>query len=71
MNDDLYRAPKRYRVTLRSVPGMYAQYDGDVTCWSADDDPEEIFAAAVRELRRTSFPERTRDFWRMVHYVRL
>lgn len=51
----------KFRVWLRSKPGMWATYDGyvDVTVDSQDD----AFAAAVRELRAKSFPDRSLDAW--------
>lgn len=59
---------RRYRVQLESVPGMYAQYDGHVDVWCDTDDWDDLFAAAVRELRRTSFPDRGAGAWRMVGF---
>jgi len=61
-NDSLTSEKRLYRVHMRSVPGMYAQYDGHVDVWSDGDD---LFLDAVRELRRTSFPDRHADMWRM------
>jgi len=65
---------KRYRVWLRSVPGFYEQYDGTVDC-TVESDPftdhgerGEVFLAAVRELRRTAFPDRVIDCWRLERY---
>lgn len=56
---------RRYKVFLASTAGPYAQYDGHVEVWSPSDDPEELFTRAVRELGRTSFPDRTsKAFWR-------
>jgi hypothetical protein len=52
-----------FRVWLRSVPGPYEQYDGYVDV--VVEDPDEAFAAAVRQLRRTSFPERSSGFWKL------
>lgn len=53
-----------FRVYLRSAPGMWERYAGhvDVTCERA----EEAFAAAVRRLARSSFPDRpSLDSWRL------
>ena len=55
-------AHRHYRVYMRTVPGMYAQYDGHVDVWS---DGEELFLDAVRQLRRTSFKDYSADMWRM------
>lgn len=57
------RTSNQYRVYVRSKPGMYAQYDGYVDVWVRED--QDIFDQAVRELRRTSFPDRSRDMWRL------
>lgn len=62
---------RRYRVEMESVPGMYAQYDGHVDVWSDTDDWDDLFAAAVRELRHTSFPDRGASAWRMVGFERI
>lgn len=44
---------------------MYAQYDGHVDVHCRASESHEVFLAAVRELRRTSFPERSADCWRL------
>jgi hypothetical protein len=44
------------RVWLRSAPGMWARYDGYVDVFI--NSIEEAFKAAVRQLARTSFPDR-------------
>lgn len=62
------RPIRRYRVWLRSTPGMFAQYDGHVDVSTRDDDGYGIFMAAVRQLRRTSFPERGPDAWKLERY---
>lgn len=57
-------APQKhlYRVKMATVSGMYAQYDGHVDVWS---DGTDLFMDAVRQLRRTSFPDYSADMWRM------
>lgn len=61
MSDEL----KRYIVTMKSVPGFYAQYGpGDVAVWARDD--EEAIDKAFRELKRGAFPDRSRDMWRVL-----
>lgn len=47
---------KKYRCHLRSAPGMWATYDGHVDVYAPDEG--EVFSRAVRELARTSFPDR-------------
>lgn len=55
---------KRYRCHLRSAPGMWAQYDGHVDVWAPEE--SEAFDRAVRELARTSFPDRASlSSWRL------
>lgn len=53
----------KYRVWLRSVPGPYAQYDGKVDVWA--EDREDATRRALRELQRTSFPDRSASMWRV------
>lgn len=59
---------RRYRVWLRSTSGMYAQYDGHVDVTTQESDGYGLFMAAVRELRRTSFPERGPDCWKLERF---
>ncbi len=54
---------KDYKVWLSSRPGMYAQYDGAVNVRAQND--AEAIDEAFRVLKRTSFPDRTRDMWRV------
>lgn len=58
----------RYRCLMETKAGMYAQYDGHVDVWCETDDWEDIFAAAVRELRRTAFPDYSAAMWRMLDF---
>jgi hypothetical protein len=46
----------KYRVWIRSRPGHYAQYDGNVDVFV--DDGEAAIKAALDRLKRTSFPDR-------------
>lgn len=56
--------PRRYRVHLHSAPGMWAVYDGHVDVFA--ESPEDAFPNAVRELGRTSFPDRpSLSRWRL------
>lgn len=50
-----------YRVWIRSVPGMYAQYDGHVDVHAYDEN--EAVDKALRKLKNTSFPDRSRSMW--------
>ena len=59
----------RYRVQMESTAGPYEQYEGELTVFCETDERYEIFMAAVRELRRTSFPDRGADCWRMVGHT--
>lgn len=59
---------KLYRAWLRSTPGFYAQYDGHVDVWCETDDWDEIFRAAVKQLQRTSFPDRSALSWKLVDF---
>ena len=54
---------KKYNVWMRSVPGMYAQYDGKVEVYANDED--EAIDNAHAKLRRTSFPDRDRSMWKV------
>lgn len=56
---------KRYKVTLRSAPGMWTHYSGYVMVLA--DCPEDAFANAVRKLALTSFPDRPHlDSWKHI-----
>lgn len=54
---------KKYVVWMRSVPGMYAQYDGKVTVY-AEDEFEAAENAHIK-LKRGAFPDRDRSMWRV------
>lgn len=62
------RPMRRLRVWLHSTPGHYAQYDGHVDVTTREDNAYGIFMAAVRELRRTSFPDRDAGCWKLERY---
>lgn len=53
----------KYRVWVRSVPGMYAQYDGYVDVHA--DDKWDAEDAALEKLKRTSFPDRSKSMWKI------
>jgi hypothetical protein len=59
----------KYRCFMHSTSGMYAQYEGHVDVWCDSDAWADVFAAAVRELRRTSFPDRGAHCWRMDDFL--
>jgi 1,2-phenylacetyl-CoA epoxidase PaaB subunit len=46
----------KYRVRLRSAPGMWEQYESTETVWA--DDEEGAFFIAVRSLVRRAFADR-------------
>lgn len=54
---------KRYSVHMSSVPGFYAQYEGDVKVWAEDED--QAIERAFRELKRGAFPDRGRSMWKV------
>jgi hypothetical protein len=61
VNDD-DRPLHKYRVRLRSAPGMWERYEGNVDVLARDD--EQAVDRAIRELGRTSFPDRpSRSSW--------
>lgn len=52
-----------YKVWLRSIPGMYAQYNGYVEVNAENDiDAKE---RAFSKLKRTSFPDRNKNMWKV------
>lgn len=61
----LDRTYKRYRCQMRTIPGAAVRYDGYVDIWSNSDDRNELFILAVRELRRTAFPDYCAMMWQM------
>lgn len=55
---------QRYRCYMHSAPGMWTYYEGTVDVWSPDE--SEVFIRAVKELARTSFPDRpSLSSWRI------
>ena len=60
---------KQYSVWLRSRPGFYEQYDGKVDVWAENDD--DAIERAFRELKRGTFPDRSRDMWRVDRVERI
>jgi 1,2-phenylacetyl-CoA epoxidase PaaB subunit len=61
--DDEEQQYRDYRVWMRSVPGMYEQYDGKVDVWATSE--EDAINKAHDKLKRGSFPDRTRNMWRV------
>ena len=53
----------KYDVWIRSVPGMYAQYDGKVTVYALDE--EDAVERAFKKLKTGAFPERSRSMWKV------
>lgn len=54
---------KRYKVTVRSVPGIYEQYNGNVNVWARDTDHAK--EQAFRHLKRGAFPDRDKTMWKV------
>jgi hypothetical protein len=54
----------KYTVRLSSVPGFYAQYEGDVEVYA--EDQEQAVERAFRELKRGAFSDRNSSMWRVV-----
>jgi 1,2-phenylacetyl-CoA epoxidase PaaB subunit len=52
---------QRYKVHMRSKPGMYEQYNGFVPVYA--DNEDEAIEAAHRNLRRNAFPDRGPSMW--------
>lgn len=57
---------RKWRVRVASRASLLECYDGHVDVWSSDSDPDMLFKLAVEKLRRTSFPERLPDSWRLL-----
>lgn len=60
---------KEYRVHLKSLPGMYAQYSGVVEVLALNDGDAET--EAYKKLKRGAFPDRDASFWRLVKIERV
>jgi len=60
--------PKRYLVTLQTRSGFFAQYSGAVEVFAKDED--EAVDCALRRLKQTSFPDYSRDMWRVISVER-
>lgn len=58
-----------FRVWLHSTSGFYAQYDGKVDVYAEDSKDAEL--RAIRELQRTSFPDRSAAMWRVERVERI
>ncbi len=61
----------RFRCYMQTISGIYAQYEGHVDVWSQSDDHEQLHFLAVKQLRRTAFPDYTSDMWRLIRAERL
>ena len=53
----------KFQVWMRSVPGMFAQYDGKVDVYA--EDAEGAIEKAHQKLKRGAFPDRSRDMWKV------
>lgn len=60
----------KLRVEMQTSPSPGLEfYEGHVDiCVDDDADGEDIFYAAVKELRRTAFPDRGPRCWRMLSH---
>jgi len=59
----------KYKVSMRSKPGMYEQYSGDVEVTANDDDA--AVEAAFRKLKAGTFPDRNRSMWTVESVTRI
>ncbi len=59
----------KYKVYIRSKPGMYEQYSMCVRVDAYND--EDAIDQALLKLKRGAFPDRTRDMWRVEKVERL
>ncbi len=59
----------KYKVSMRSKPGMYEQYSGDVEVTAEDDNA--AVEAAFRKLKAGTFPDRNRDMWTVESVTRV
>lgn len=72
-SDEVEEQYVKCRCYLRSAPGMWAYYDGYVDVFAPESESEDqVFARAVRQLARTSFPDRpSLDSWLLQRIERL
>jgi hypothetical protein len=59
----------KYKVSMRSKPGMYEQYSGDVEVMAENDDA--AVEAAFAKLKRDTFPDRNRGMWTVEEVSRI
>ncbi len=59
----------KYKVSMRSKPGMYEQYSGDVEVMAEDEDA--AVEAAFRKLKNGNFPDRNRSMWAIESVTRV
>ena len=59
----------KYKVSMRSKPGMYEQYSGDVEVMAEDEDA--AVEAAFRKLKNGNFPDRNRSMWTVESVTRV
>jgi len=53
---------------MKSVPGFYEQYSGDVEVFARSE--IDAIEEALRKLKRGAFPDRSRYMWRVVKVVK-
>ena len=59
----------QYRCFMRSTPGPYEQYDGQIEVWAESDNWSTIFRAAIRTLQAGAFPDRGPSMWTMDDFL--
>jgi hypothetical protein len=59
MNNQWYK----FRVSIASKSGFYAQYSGDVEVFARSS--SEAQEKAFEKLRKGAFPDRSRDMWKV------
>jgi hypothetical protein len=58
----------KFVVSLKSTPGFYAQYAGEVTVWAKDE--SDAISEALLQLRRGTFKDRSNDMWKVTEVRR-
>ncbi len=59
----------KYKVFIRSRPGMYEQYSGTVEVVAENED--DAVDAAFRKLKAGAFPDRNKDMWKLEEVTRV
>jgi len=53
----------KYYVYMRTVPGMFTQYDGRVEVYAENDD--QAIERAFHKLKKGAFPDYSRGMWKV------